>query len=119
MNPEIKAAPEIDGGWERIDRAGCGGAHCGDHRADPTRGEPALERLDIHASVPVTRDRLERQAEHPGDALMGVVRLCRGEDCLAGMQLTGDPQRLEVRHGATAREVAEVRVTPADHAGER
>src|SRR5258705_4113726 len=105
MNPEIKAAPEIDDGLERIDRAGCGGAQRGARGADAAGGKPALERMSVHASGPIGGNGLEREPQPPRDALVGVMRLRRGEDRLAGVQLAGDPQRFEVRHRAATTEV--------------
>src|SRR5438270_2434752 len=48
---------------------------------------------------------------------MGVVRLLRSENFLAGSELAGNPERLEIRYRSTAAEVAQMRL-PGKHAGQ-
>ena len=86
--------------------------------ADAAGRQTSLERGNVQATAAVARDRLECDAEHARDPLVGIVRLGRRENDFSGMQLPRDPQRLEVRHRAAAAQVAEVRV-PADHLGQR
>jgi len=112
------AFPQRDDRVERIHRAGGRGAQRRHDGADAAGRQPPREGGDIHPPRAVAGNRLERQTEHTRDSLMRVVRLRRGEDRPARMELPGDPQRLEIRHRAAAAQMAEVRV-PADHARER
>ncbi len=72
----------------------------------------------IHAARRVDADGSERQTEDLAKPGVGVVRLARCEDALAGMQTACDPQGFEIRDRAAAGQVAE-RAGPAIQAGDR
>ncbi len=103
---------------QRVDGAGRGRAECRNHGADAAGREALLERRGIHAREAVDGHRFEGQLQHRADAAVRVVGLAGGEHGRAGFQFARDPERLEVRHRAAARQVTEVRV-PAEHARDR
>ena len=118
VDSEVEAAAHVDDGRKWIHGAGRRRPHRRHDSADAARREPALERRDVHSSGAIARNRFEGQAEHAGDPLVRVMRLRRSDDGLAGMQLAGNPQRLEVRHRPAAAEMPQVNVPP-DHLRER
>ncbi len=117
MQPESVAITQFEDAGERIDGADRGSAEGRHHGAYVARSERPLERRTVHAAVSVARNGFEFDAQYGAQALVRVVRLLRRDHLAAGTQLARDPQRLEIRHGAAAAQVAEMRL-PAEHAGD-
>ena len=115
MQAESVAAAKCQDLPQRVDRADGGRTERRDNGADAAGLQALFERRDVDAAAVVRGHAFEGQLQHGAHATVRVMRLRGGNDSRTGCQLPGDPERLEVRHGPAARQVAEVRL-PAEHA---
>ena len=102
---------------QRIDSAGGGRAQRHNDCADIPLLQCGLERRHVHAAILAGGHGAEGQAEDGADSAMGVVRLFRSNDTLAGSQLARDPECFQVGKGSAAGEMAQI-FRPAKHAGD-
>ena len=117
MDAEPVARLQCEHAVQRIDCADGRGTQGHDDGADVVGLERGFECVQVHAAGVVAGDGDEGQPQHAGDARVGVVRLIGRGYSLAGPQLAGDPERLQIGEGATAGEVAEIG-WPAEHPGQ-
>src|SRR5205085_142089 len=99
---------------ERVNRAQGRRSERRDDRPDVPFRKSLFERDEIDRAVAVSRDGRERDPKDVAHARVGVMRLDRGDDRLAGSQEARDPERLEIRDRPAAREMSEVR-RPTEH----
>ncbi len=103
---------------QRIDRANRGGAHRRDDGAHLFFRENPVQCPNVEAPLQVDGTGAKPESEHGADAPVGIVRLFGGDDGSTGAELPCDPEGFEIRHGAPAGQVAEVR-GPAEHGRDR
>ena len=102
---------------QRIDRARTGGPDRCDERADAALARQGLDRVRFDTAITIRRQSREALSKHASQARMRVVRLFRGHHQFVRVQRSRHPQRLQVCHGATAGQMAEMDV-PAEQPGD-
>ncbi len=114
VQPEPIAVAQLDNVGQRVDRAEPRGAQRRHYGPDATAPQPVLQRVHPHSPGGIGWHRVERQLQHPAQALMGVMGLLRGEHEPVGFQRPANPQRFQIGHCSAAGEMAEMG-RPAKH----
>ena len=110
--PEAVAFAQGENLRQGVDRTQCGRTHGDDDGPNISCAQFVFERVEIHSSPVVGRDRRERELQNRSDALVGVMRVLLRQNALARGQLTGYPQRLKIGEGATGGQMAEESASP-------
>ncbi len=114
MNARIVLGGKLEYLGQAINRAETRVADRCDNRPDVTGLQQFFDLGKVHPTVMANRNRREWHSEDFTDAAVCVVSLLRGNDPFAGVQSPGNPQCLEIGHGAATGQVAEWRI-PAVH----
>jgi hypothetical protein len=96
MDAHVVALAQREGLVHQIDRAQAGGARSEHDSADPARTQQVLQCVQVHAAEVVHRYPVPLHIQHLAHSAVCVVGLGAVGDALAGMQLAGDEQRLQV-----------------------
>ena len=110
MDAHAVPLAQLEGLVDPVDRAepgGAGGEHDG---ADVAGRAHGLEGVEVDPALRPGRHLGRRQAEDLAHARMRVVGIGAERDALVGMQLTRDPQRLQVRDRSARGQVPEERL---------